>query len=36
MMVGGGDHVAKGMWQASSYDEGQTWSDYKEITAVRV
>ena len=30
MMVGGGDHVAKGMWQASSYDEGQTWSDYKD------
>lgn len=28
MMVGGDDHLAIGMWQASSYDGGQTWSKY--------
>lgn len=28
MMVGGDDGVENGMWQASSYDGGQTWSDY--------
>lgn len=30
MMVGGDDGIAKGMWQASSYDGGKTWSDYKD------
>ena len=28
MMVGGDDGIAKGMWQASSYDGGIAWSDY--------
>jgi hypothetical protein len=28
MMVGGDDGIANGMWQAASYDGGNTWSEY--------